>query len=220
MNLLRKIAILHLLLSAAIVTGCSQPYSSSETKKNIIKCIDFLNRRFVYYEDGSGSLYLIKNDTKILELQNIKFKESNINKIKSSNSFENIIENIGFPRFNGVSKELTLDFGLPDEDIFRISFSNDGLYEKLDVLDYDNPSSWLDPDKNSLPTPNDIDNIKIGMSLDDVVFLIGKPQGSSGSGAIILNFAIDDGSILATWWNSKQYSPKNGPYYLYKMDII
>lgn len=220
MNSLRKIAILPLLLSATIVTGCSQPNSSSETKKNVINCIDFLNHRFIYYEDGSGSLHLIKNDNKTLELQDIKFKESNINKIKSSNSFENIIENIGFPRFNGVSNEQTLDFGQPDENIFRISFSNDGLYEKLDVLDYTNPSSWLDPNKNSLPTLNDIDNIKIGMSLDDVVSLIGKPQGSSGYGAIIFNFAIDDGSTLVTWWNSNQYSLNNGPYYLYKMNII
>lgn len=203
-----------------MATGCSQFSTSSETKNNIVNCIDFMNHKFVYYEDGSGSLHSLKDGSKTLNLMDVEFKESNLDKIISSGSFENIIENIGFPRFSGISNTYTLDFGQPNEDIFRISFSDDELYEELEVLDYNNPSSWLDPNKENLPTPSDISNIKIGMSLDDVVSLVGKPQGSLGSGAIIFSFAIDDGSSLLTWWNSKEYKPSNGPYYLYKMDII
>lgn len=192
---------------------------STETKSEVKK-ISFADYEFVYFDDGSGVLYSEETDKKLLEVLDYSFRYSNLNLINEEDSLINIVELIGFPRFLGVSSSLSLDFGNYDSDIYRVFFSNDMLYSNLEILDYDDPDTWIDPNRKEFPSLSDLVNIKIGMSLDEVISIIGKPQGSTGYGSIMFTFAIDDGSTLLTRWNPGEYDAKNGPYYLASFEII
>lgn len=78
----------------------------------------------------------------------------------------------------------------------------------------------IDANKKDLPTLADLENIEIGVSLDEVISIIGKPQESVGYGAIIFTFSIDDGSTLLTRWDPSEYDSKNEPYFLASLDLI
>ncbi len=51
-------------------------------------------------------------------------------------------------------------------------------------------------DKKELPTVEQYKKIKVGMSLDEVDRLIGKPQRDIGSGVNLYQFDIEGGSVL------------------------
>lgn len=166
-------------------------------------------------------LYIQKKQVKFyLRPPDCTFNSSNINEIGNDDSLITLIEQIGFPRFLGVSSTYSLDFGNSDSDIYRIFFSDEMLCSDIELLDYGDPSTWIDAGKKDLPTLSDLENIEIGMSLDEVISIIGKPQGSVGYGSIMFSFSIDDGSTLLTRWNPGEYDSKNGPYFLASLDLI
>lgn len=215
---LKNLIPIPLLFFSLASVGCSDLSSSSEAN-DCIRKIDFLNRQFLYYEDGSGEIFSLEDGSKTLSLDNVAFKNPDAKKLSSAMSFEEIIERIGFPRFLGITGTNTLDFGLPDEDVYRVTFSGKGLFERLERIDYVSQSAWLDPNKENLPSREDAYKIKKGMSLDETVSLIGKPQGEWGYGAFIFDFSVDDGSTLSTWWSNEEYAGRNGPYHIYRMSL-
>ena len=188
--------------------------------KNKIYEFSFVDYSFVYFDDGSGALYSKGTSEALFETPDCTFNSSNINEIGNDDSLITLIEQIGFPRFLGVSSTYSLDFGNSDSDIYRIFFSDEMLCSDIELLDYDDPSTWIDADKKDLPTLSDLENIEIVMSLDEVISIIGKPQGSVGYGSIMFTFSIDDGSTLLTRWNPGEYDSKNGPFFLASLDLI
>lgn len=214
MILRKKLILLPTLAFMVFTSACSKADS------NINNTINFMDYKFIYYNDGEGKLCLKKKNEEVLKLEDISFKEDGLDAIKENDQLKDVVEKIGFPRFIGNSDTNTLDFGVRDNDIYRLYFSNDGLYKKRELLVYD-IKAFLDPNKVRLPSKSDVKKIKLEMSLDEVSFLIGKPQYESiERDSIILNFKIADNSILMTWWNSKynHENPRNGPYHLTRMD--
>lgn len=68
------------------------------------------------------------------------------------------------------------------------------------LLDREDISSWVNPKKRNLPSVKDVDKISIGMEIQEVVDIIGKPQRIVGSGCIIFEFDLFNGQIFRTWW--------------------
>ncbi len=189
--------------------------------KREVKRIVFHDYEFAYFDDGSGAIYAERTNEKLMETADCSFRSSSLGLIGNKEPLIDLVGLVGFPRFLGVSSACSLDFGSSGSDIYRAFFTKEMEYSSMDVLDYSDPKSWIDPTKPVLPTLSDLEKIKMGMSLDEVVSMIGKPQGSAGYGAIMFTFSIDDGSTLLTHWNPGEYNKyRNGPYYLAQMDLV
>ncbi len=109
------------------------------------------------------------------------------------------VENIGIPSYAGLSGELSLDYSFNDGYLRRVHLSKKGgeLYvESVELLNKEDPRTWFDPEKTTLPFRAECEKIAVGMSLDEVVFHIGKPQRDVGSGACIFQFDLEGGGAL------------------------
>lgn len=219
-SFLALVLLFPLLASCDLNVNQGDSNSSINKDKNEIYEFSFVNYNFIYFDDGSGVLQSKETSEVLFETPDYTFNSSNINEIENGDALITLIEQIGFPRFLGVSSTYSLDFGNSDSDIYRIFFSGEMRCLDIELLDYDDPSSWIDADKKDLPTLDDLEDIEIGMSLDEVISIIGKPQGSVGYGSIMFTFSIDDGSMLLTRWNPGEYDSKNGPYFLASLDLI
>ena len=193
--------------------------SSFKEEKTIKRQLVFGGYQFVYYQDGTGSVLSDSSKEVLQDTKSYSFKKYNLNKVQIGDSLLKVVKTIGFPRFLGISSTLSLDFGEFDYDIYRMTFSDDLHLTNSETLDYGDYTSWIDPLKKDLPSQKDIEKIQLGMSLDEVVSLIGRPQTTTGSGAIIYNFDLVDGSTFLTWWDTRIYQLRNGPYYLSRMEI-
>lgn len=69
------------------------------------------------------------------------------------------------------------------------------------LLDRNNPSNWIDPNKKNLPNIEDVDKIEVGMEIQEVINILGKPQRDVGSGLIIYEFDLSNGQVLVTFWH-------------------
>lgn len=209
-----------ILASCNLIVNQTGSNSFTNEDKNKIYEFSFVDYSFAYFDDGSGALYSKGTSEVLFETPDYTFNSSNINEIGNNDSLISLVEEIGFPRFLGVSSTYSLDFGNSNSDIYRIFFSDEMRCSDIELLDYDDPSTWIDAGKKDLPTLSDLKNIEIGMSLDEVISIIGKPQGSVGYGSIMFTFSIDDGSTILTSWIPGEYHPKNGPYFLASLDLI
>lgn len=109
------------------------------------------------------------------------------------------VEYIGIPSYAGISGELSLDYSFNDGYLRRLKLCerDDGLYiDNVELLNKEDPTTWFDPAKTDFPSRAQCEKICVGMSLDEVVFAIGKPQRDVGYGARLFQFDLDDGSIL------------------------
>lgn len=201
---------------AILSSGCD--YSNKSVKKEI-KFFDF---KFVYYKDDSGSLYSGLSEQPIYKTSNCSFKEKGLEKIKKGDLFIDVIKNIGFPRFLSDYESAELDFGKPNDDIYRIAFKEDFSIQYDSVyayLPYWAASAWCADRTYDLPSSLDIEKLKIGMTLDEVVDVIGKPQKTETTWPAVYYFDLYGGSRLVTTWNTKNNSYDEKPYYLASMEI-
>lgn len=72
--------------------------------------------------------------------------------------------------------------------------------------------TWFDINKTDLPSPEKCKNIRVGMSLNQVISEIGKPQRDIGSGVSLFQFDLDDGSILTVTFNNNESNSGVLPY--------
>ena len=79
-----------------------------------------------------------------------------------------------------------------------LGFSSCG--EQVIPYDEGNMDTYLEPDKKDLPTSEEFSKVKEGMSFTEVVNLIGRPQRELGSGAIIYEFDLSDGTVCAVYF--------------------
>ncbi len=63
-------------------------------------------------------------------------------------------------------------------------------------VDKEQPDTWFEWKKNNLPTLAQCKQIQPGMSLNDVILKIGRPQRDIGYGAWVLQFDVKDGGAL------------------------
>ena len=190
------------------------------SNKAVKKELQFSDFKFVYYKDGSGSLYSGLSEQPIYKMSNCSFKEKGLEKVQKGDLFIDVIKNIGFPRFLGDYSDQNLDFGNPDGDIYRISFGDDYSVKLGWVkLPYWAASAWCADRAYDLPSNLDIEKLEIGMTLDEAVEIIGKPQSAESVWPMIYYFDLASGNRLATTWNTKNNSYEEKPYYLTSMEI-
>ncbi len=63
-------------------------------------------------------------------------------------------------------------------------------------IDKNDPYTWFEVNKEILPTRAQCEAITVGMRLNEVIGKLGKPQRDIGSGAILFQFDVADGSVF------------------------
>lgn len=186
--------ILNLLFVTILCSSCNK--TTSITKTDLLKKYPSLNFSQYYNYTFFGNdeivgIGLIQDDSiSNYKIYNkIKPDLSNLSKIFN---LYDLVKYFGEPFQYGVYKSHSIDYTFDVENIYRFYLQGDEDIISYEVLDKENPSSWVDESKEIFPTLDEVQSITYGMSLDDVVKLIGKPQKSIGSGLILYGFDIDN----------------------------
>lgn len=69
-----------------------------------------------------------------------------------------------------------------------------------------------------LPSVEDTEKVKLDMTLEEVVSILGRPQIAVGSGSIIYAFYLNNGQVFLTWWDSNIASDRI--YRLWRMELL
>ncbi len=160
-------------------------------------CLFFEDLAFA--EDGKNHVFVIRGG-EIAEHYSYEkqvYRDGSFESVRNKSMIE-AVETIGIPSYAGAG-ELSLDYSFNDGYIRRVKLSREGgelTVNEVERLDKEDPATWLDPEKTSLPTKEQCEQITVGMSLDEVVALIGRPQRDVGSGAILYQFDVEGGAIL------------------------
>lgn len=98
------------------------------------------------------------------------------------------------------------------------------------VFDKKNPNTWFEENGKNVITHKDIEQLKIGMSLEQVIDILGKPQKDEGSGAIIFVWKMESNEKLIAYFLHKKpecdESGKNvddispGDMFLSKFEVV
>ena len=80
-----------------------------------------------------------------------------------------------------------------------------------DGIDKENIYTWFDANKTNLPSLENCKKIKTGMSLNQVICELGKPQRDIGSGVSLFQFDLADGSICTITFNQDLQKTENNP---------
>ncbi len=161
-------------------------------------CLFYEN--LVFAEDDKNHVFII-NGEKIenhYSYNKVEFNKNSFDSIHNKSIIE-AVEYIGIPSFVGLSNEPSLDYSCTDGYIRRIKMSknnNEFFINQVEVLDKEKLETWFDENKTNLPNLEQCQEIEVGMSIDEVVKRIGKPQRNIGYGARRFQFDIDDGSKL------------------------
>lgn len=186
---------------------------SKEDVRKYIKSHDYFeysNYSFFTYENKD---VVLKYDTSDNVCQYESFNKTNLdsNNIVQINKGDNIfdvVSKIGLPSYEGVQSSTSLDFAKSESIICRITFdvnNSEMIVNNYEVLDKEKPETWFDENKTILPTLKMAKKVKYGMSLDEVVFILGKPQRDVGSGAIIFEYNLSDGQSFYTTMTNNDY---------------
>ena len=69
------------------------------------------------------------------------------------------------------------------------------------AFDKNNPETWFDDRKNGGVSYEDAKMIKTGMTFEEIVGILGKPQRDVGSGVVAMEWDISTGEILYVCFN-------------------
>lgn len=93
--------------------------------------------------------------------------------------------------------------------------SNDDIIEEditVEGIDKTDPYTWFDVTKTDLPSLEMCQEITEGMTLNQVIRKIGKPQRDIGYGTMILQFDVDDGSVFTVSFLKDKDDPAVADY--------
>lgn len=69
------------------------------------------------------------------------------------------------------------------------------------IFDEHNPNIWLEDAKNGGIDDRLTEQITVGMTLGEVVEIIGKPQRDTGSGAVVMEWDMKSGRVFVVCFN-------------------
>lgn len=69
------------------------------------------------------------------------------------------------------------------------------------VFDKNNPETWIDDENNDKVGYEDAKKIKTGMTFEEIVGILGKPQRDVGSGVVAMEWDISTGEVLYVCFN-------------------
>jgi len=196
--------------------------------------LDYLGYSF-FSHDGNNVVVQYSDSGRVsrfYEIGDAALNEESTDLVAIGDDIVTAVSKMGLPSFEGVQKENSLDFAKSEKLICRLTFDeNDGelSVKSKAILDKEDPSSWFDEDKTRLPDIAIAQSIVPGMSLDDVVAAMGKPQRDVGSGPLIMEFDLSDGGkVDITMYNNSEkenaYQEERatrvyGTHYLYVFSI-
>lgn len=138
-----------------------------------------------------------------------------------SNSIENNDDS------NAIIRELSPE--LQNQDIEKNQHISEINKEKLDpsIEEYQTPippfysvTDECEPNKDNLPSQNEILMIHENMSYAEVINILGKPQRSMGSGALWYEWDLKDGKTLKLMFGIKNYTPEFSLENMYLIKIF
>ncbi len=195
---------------------------------------EYLNYSFFTYENlnhvlsfnGKGNIF--RHDS----FKKEELTEANIQKIEEGDSLLDVVSKIGLPSFEGIQKDTSLDFAQSETILCRVFFKADHQelsVQSTEMLDKEEPETWFDVEKQDLPSLQEAQKIKVGMSLDHIVSILGKPQRDIGYGANIFEFNLTNKQKVDVWFINnvqlenkyhEQHSSKvYGTHYYYAVRI-
>lgn len=194
-------------------------------------------QNYILFNENEQNIVLKFDDFNLIEeinyISKVDFNNEYFLELKEETKLIDVIKKIGIPTFIGLEQVPSLDFANNENSIYRIYFSKKGdgfVSKETIILNKDNPTSWFDENKSNLPSEEDIKSIKLGMSLEEIVTLLGKPQRDIGSGAFLFEFALSNGKKLeALFVNNDEKENEYlkyhetitfGSHYLYLVDYL
>ncbi|MCH5172418.1 MAG: hypothetical protein J1F31_06300 [Erysipelotrichales bacterium] len=178
--------------------------SISDFKKVIYNTNNFLEFHDYYFVSDASLNFVAKANIetnrieKLREYEIVFVDDDSFNKLEVGMDIFEIVEIIGTPTFIAKENELSLDF-INKEYIYRVELSyeeDNFVFKDKMVLDKENPTSWFDENKTNLPNEEKVERLKLGMSMDEVVTILGKPQRDNGYGVILFEFDLSNGKKL------------------------
>ena len=220
----KSLSIISSLFILMSMVSCTNDNNSNNISLDFNNCSKEYFRKYIkphdYFEYSNYSFFTYENKDVVLKydsLDNVCQYESfnkatldldNIALINKGDNIFDVVSKIGLPSYEGVQSSTSLDFAKSVTILCRITFDENNLemlVNNYEVLDKDEPEAWFDENKTILPTLRMAKKVKYGMSLDEVVFILGKPQRDVGSGAIIFEYNLSDGQSFYTTMTNNDY---------------
>ncbi len=160
-------------------------------------------QNYILFNENEQNIVLKFDDFNLIEqinyISKVDFNNEYFSELKEETKLVDVIKKIGMPTFIGLEQNPSLDFANNENSIYRIYFSKKGddfVSKERIILNKNDPTSWFDENKSNLPSEEDIKCIKLGMSLEEIVTILGKPQRDIGSGAFLFEFDLSSGKKL------------------------
>lgn len=199
------------------IVSCTNDNNSNSISLDFNNCSKDDVRKYIdssdYFEYSNYSFFTYENKDVVLkydDLDNVCQYESfnktnldsnNIVQINKGDNIFDVVSKIGLPSYEGVQSSTSLDFAKSESIICRITFdvnNSEMIVNNYEVLDKEEPETWFDENKTILPTLEMAKKVKSGMSLDEVIFILGKPQRDVGCGTFIYEYNLSDGQSFYT----------------------
>lgn len=123
-----------------------------------------------------------------------------------------------FPPLFGVSDVPPLNFGEEGWNVFASRLLKQNPISRSKLFDPSDQGTWFNPFRMILPSVEDTQRVKLGMTIGEVVSILGKPQIQVGSGSIFFAFYLNHGQVFLTEWDSNIASDRI--YRLWRMELL
>lgn len=207
------------------LTACNNVISNGMSKERIYDKFEdelicsFSNYMFI--DSNNYDLFIeLNNNNEVgnyIKYKNKKISEKAFNELEN-NSIDEVINKIGIPSFCGYQEERKTLFYVDDIDFYYLILEekNNNLYVEEK---YNNKDDWfmnmVEPNKKDKPNKDLVDKVYKGMPIEDLYFILGRPEKDVGSGGYILVFELNTGEKLYTVMKQN-----NQKYNEYKEDNI
>lgn len=123
-----------------------------------------------------------------------------------------------FPPLFGVSVVPPLHFSEKEWNVFASRLLKQNPISRSKLFDPSDKDTWFNPFQMILPSVEDTQRVKLGMTIGEVVLILGKPQIQVGFGSIFLAFYLSNGQVFLAWWDSHFMDDKI--YRLWRMERL
>lgn len=200
-----------LLVGLASLAACGEKSSDvsfdagnnvSEIKSNVEGNVIRIENHLLFSWRGMNAVAKCDDSDSIVTIDYydaVEFDTSVLTQLKSGVNLGDVVQNLGLPSYIGISDTPSLDYSNDVITMYRLFFekSNGKLtYSSVSALDKRDSHSWIDENKTDFPDEEEIDKLKMGMSIDEVVAILGKPQSDIGSGVWLFVFKLSSGKQL------------------------
>lgn len=202
--------------------------SRKELGNLFVDCKSVAIKNLMIIAFDENLIIVVDQGTSFESIESVKIIKSvnptaiELQKLKTDMNVGELVSIMGYPNIVTISEFNAFDYKLDNNESYRIKFDDKLFVTEISYIDYTRlPDPTKTTDENCDPegkTPSSVTElIKIGMTFEEVVELIGKPNYTSGSGAIRYEWNLEDGTTLNINFSRKDY--KNEILYVVRIDI-